>query len=556
MTKKTILIGILGSVLDSVSKKEMRWERWRPSIGICQQEELVIGRFHLLYGEKEEALCQEIMDDLAIVSPETEVIPRLIRVKDRWDFEEVFSVLHEFSRSLTFDADQEDWLVHITTGTHVEQICLFLLTESHHFPARLVQTAPPKRSRNPLEYYGGQFQIIDLDLSRYDRLASRFAVEQLESTSLLKSGIATRNEGYNRLINQIEHVAINSKTPILLTGATGVGKTRIASQIYELKRRRQGLSGPLVEVNCATLTGDMAASALFGHIKGAFTGAQSERVGFLRAADNGILFLDEIGELGLGEQATLLRALEEKRFRPVGSDREVHSNFQLIAGTNRDLTANVRNGLFREDLLARINLWTFRLPNLVERREDIAPNIEYELARFTEETGIGLQFHREALEVFLKYAVSSEAEWPANFRDLHSAIFRMGTLASGGRITMEHVMDEIARLRSGLSFSTPKIVVKTDSLLLTEEFNSNINNSDSILLQEIFGTERVATIDRADRVLLAEVIRVCRKTSSLSEAGRILFDVSRQNKKSVNDADRLRKYLARFQLHWDDIKRK
>ena len=119
-------------------------------------------------------------------------------------------------------------------------------------------------------------------------------------------------------------------------------------------------------------------STLFGHIKGAFTGATIARPGLLKAADQGLLFLDEIGELGLDEQAMLLRAVEDKRFLPVEADREAHSDFQLIVGTNRDLQLEVGRGAFREDLLARINLWTFRLAGLVERHEDIAPNLDYE----------------------------------------------------------------------------------------------------------------------------------------------------------------------------------
>ena len=142
------------------------------------------------------------------------------------------------------------------------------------------------------------------------------------------------------------------------------------------------MEGPFVEVNCATLRGDAAMSALFGHVKGAFTGAIRDRPGLLRAADGGLLFLDEVGELGPDEQAMLLRALEEKRFLPVGADKEVKSDFQLIAGTNRDLSDAVRQGRFREDLLARINLWTFQLPALRERREDIEPNLDYELEQF------------------------------------------------------------------------------------------------------------------------------------------------------------------------------
>ena len=206
----------------------------------------------------------------------------------------------------------------------------------------------------------------------------------------------TQNAAFNRSIAEIEQVAIASRAPILLMGPTGAGKSQLARRIYELKHMRRQITGPLVEINCATLRGSMAMSTLFGHIRGAFTGAAGERPGLLRAANGGVLFLDEIGELGLDEQAMLLRALEEKRFLPVGSDREVESDFQLIAGTNRTLPTAVRVGQFREDLLARINLWTFRLPGLAKRREDIEPNLDYELARWAGETGTQIRFNREA----------------------------------------------------------------------------------------------------------------------------------------------------------------
>ena len=136
-----------------------------------------------------------------------------------------------------------------------------------------------------------------------------------------------------------------------------------------------------MEVNCATLHGDGAASTLFGHKKGAFTGAAADRAGLLRTAHKGVLFLDEIGELGADEQAMLLKAVEEKRFYPLGSDREVESDFQLVAGTNRDLRTEVAAGRFREDLFARINLWSYVLPGLAQRPEDIEPNVDHLLQR-------------------------------------------------------------------------------------------------------------------------------------------------------------------------------
>jgi len=529
--RKNVLIGLLGTTLDA-GDESTRWERWRPSVSLCQHEDLLIDRFELLHQSKYNPLAKKLIADIATVSPETTVRSHLIEFRDPWDFEEVYGALHDFARAYPFDTDKEEYLLHITTGTHVAQICLFLLNESHYIPGRLIQTAPPRKrhSREP-----GEFRIIDLDLSRYDRLAQRFQVEQKEGLSFLKSGIDTRNRTFNRLIEQIEHVAIHSSDPILLTGPTGAGKSQLARRIFELRKQRRQVEGAFIEVNCATLRGDAAMSTLFGHKKGAFTGAVQDRPGLLLAANKGLLFLDEVAELGLDEQAMLLRALEEKTFLPLGSDTEQHSDFQLITGTNRDLARQVTNGRFREDLLSRINLWAFRLPGLCERREDIEPNVQYELDQFARRTGTRVSFNREAAQQFLRFAASDIAVWRANFRDLGAAITRMATLAPGGRITADIVEQETTRLTTAWS------LVETKA------------NDQEEVLANLLGQARAEQIDRFDRVQLADVISVCRQSRSLSDAGRKLFAISRQDKKQPNDADRLRKYLARFGLTWTAI---
>jgi transcriptional regulatory protein RtcR len=528
--KKKVVIGLLGPILDS-GKDSKRWERWRPTVSLCQHEEFLVQRLELIYQRRYASLLKRIIADIHQVSPETEVVPHCIEFGDPWDFEEVFGALHDFARGYPFDTEQEEYLVHITTGTHVAQICLFLLTEAHYFPAKLIQTGP---STQPEKKVMGNYTIIDLDLSKYDRIATRFNQEKKDDISFLKSGIETRSPRFNALIEQIERVAINSIDPILLTGPTGAGKSQLARRIFELKKVRRQIPGAFVEVNCATLRGDGAMSALFGHRRGAFTGALQDRPGLLRSADKGMLFLDEIGELGLDEQAMLLRAVEEHRFLPLGSDAEADSDFQLLCGTNRDLGKEVAKGRFRADLLARINLWTFSLPGLSERPEDIEPNLEYELERFSETNGNRITFNQQARKCFLAFAVSPEAHWTANFRDLNGAVRRMATLAPAGRITVEVVEEEIERLRTS--------------------WRDEVADPGNSLLQAVVGEETTARLDLFDRVQLAEVVRICRRAPTLSEAGRKLFAVSRQGKKSSNDADRLRKYLGRFNLDWEGVK--
>jgi transcriptional regulatory protein RtcR len=521
--RPVVALGLLGTTLDRSKVRAGRWNAWRPSVGLCSHPDLVVSRFELFHGAEWTPLAATIKGDIGHVSPETEVRLQPLELADPWDFEGVFGALYDFARSYPFDPDAEDYLVHITTGTHVAQICLFLLVESRVIPGRLVQTGPGGGPE-------GRYAVIDLGLARYDQLARRFEAERQEATSFLKDGIATRNVAFNALIDQIEVVALRSEAPILLTGPTGAGKSRLARRIWELRKVRRLVSGPIVEVNCATLRGDGAMAALFGHRRGGFTGAIADRPGLLREAHGGLLFLDEIGELGLDEQAMLLRAIEEKRFLPVGADKEVGSDFQLIAGTNRDLTAAVAAGRFREDLLARLDLWTFELPGLASRSEDIAPNLDHELEGAARRSGRRITFNREAAARFLSFA--ERAPWTRNFRDLNAAVERMATLAPAGRIDEATVAAEIERLER--AWRRP-----ADSDVRASRVNALLGDQ---------------PLDRFDRVQLEDVLAVCERAVSLSEAGRALFAVSRTERTSTNDADRLRKYLARFGLTFEQVR--
>jgi transcriptional regulatory protein RtcR len=250
----------------------------------------------------------------------------------------------------------------------------------------------------------------------------------------------------------------------------------------------------------------------------------------LKRADKGLLFLDEIGELGLEEQAMLLKAIEEKKFTPLGADEETESEFQLIAGTNRNLREEVKQGNFRDDLLSRIDLWSYELPSLKDRMEDLEANIDHELKRYSEKNETRTIFNKEAFKYYLEFSKSPNALWKSNFRDLNASIIRMATLAEGGRITLEIVEKETRRLRNNWSQANDQDATSIENLL-------------------------EKPTDLFDRLQLANVATICQKSKSAADAGRKLFDISRLDKTSkFNDTQRLSNFLKKFDLKFEQVK--
>src|SRR5690349_18375648 len=163
--KAAVIVGFVGTQLDA-GDGPSRWEKWRPTITLGMHEDFVVHRMELLMDQRRyAALAARVREDLAQVSPETQVVMHDTYLADPWDFESMYATLHEFCRNYPFDTDKEDYYLHITTGTHVAQICLFLLAESRLFPGRLLQTSPPRKLQSGLP---GTYSIIDLDLSKYD----------------------------------------------------------------------------------------------------------------------------------------------------------------------------------------------------------------------------------------------------------------------------------------------------------------------------------------------------------------------------------------------------
>ena len=239
---------------------------------------------------------------------------------------------------------------------------------------------------------------------------------------LKREGIVGNSPQITGCLEKVAQAA-GSDASVLITGETGTGKELFAWAIHENSRRTEK---NFVVVDCATLSGTLVESVLFGYQKGAFTGADRSREGLIRQADGGTLFLDEIGELPLAVQKAFLRVLQERRFRPLGGKEELSSDFRLVSATNRDLDRMVREGQFRSDLLFRIRSFTIELPPLREHRDDIPALVTYHVRRITERQGDKPRgFSPEFLEALAAY------DWPGNVRELVHALERV--LAEAGQ---------------------------------------------------------------------------------------------------------------------------
>ena len=248
-----------------------------------------------------------------------------------------------------------------------------------------------------------------------------------------EKSVATNDfmEGKSELARQVyNHVSLVAPTSmaVLINGASGTGKEHIARRIHLQSKRRDK---PFVAIDCGSIPKDLAASEFFGHIKGSFTGALNDKVGAFVEAAGGTLFLDEVGNLGYDVQVQLLRALQERRIRPVGSMKEVEVDVRVVCATNENLLEAIDKGAFREDLYHRINEFTIRMPSLHERRDDIMLFANFFLDRANRELGKDLTgFDAEATNLLQDYL------WPGNLRQLKNVITRATLLAQGNYITV------------------------------------------------------------------------------------------------------------------------
>ncbi len=243
------------------------------------------------------------------------------------------------------------------------------------------------------------------------------------------------NDEKIRHIYRMIRLASDSLVNVMVTGESGTGKELVADAIHALSDRRDK---PLVKVNCSALSESLLESELFGHVKGAFTGAVKDRAGKIEAAGGGTLFLDEIGEISHSLQVKLLRVIQEKTIERVGDNRPIHVDMRIIAATNRDLRALTQKGAFREDLFYRLNVFSIHMPALRERPLDIPRLCDHFIDKGNRNTGKQIKgFTKDAIRIMMKY------QWPGNIRELENAIEHAFVLTQNSMIALEDLPDTL-----------------------------------------------------------------------------------------------------------------
>jgi len=324
----------------------------------------------------------------------------------------------------------------------------------------------------PARFAGGAYKsrTVHLDgLPEMDIVSFDGVAREQESTYGAPEAKAARPEGaqepgaapiaisalFAELLRRAE-AAARFGEPVLLLGETGTGKTMVARRIHAMSGRRDG---PFIEVNCSAISSGLAESELFGHERGAFTGADKARSGKFRAAQGGTLFLDELGDLPLDMQAKLLKAIEDREVTPVGADRPVKVDARLIAATNRDLAELVRSGRFRADLYERLKVVVLKLPPLRERREDIRPLALRFLGEWNELYGEGRFLTEDALELLEAYS------WPGNVRELGNALKSAACSFASKALGPECFPEELrSSLPRGERWASPELFPRDESL--------------------------------------------------------------------------------------------
>jgi len=338
--------------------------------------------------------------------------------------------------------------------------------------------------------------VIHEEIKRIVRNALRERALRAENTILKKqieelydfNTIVGQSNAINALIHEVRKIS-DSKSNVLLLGETGTGKELFARSIHHSSSRRDA---PFVPINCCAIPENLLESELFGYHRGAFTGAVTAKRGLFEEADGGTVFLDEIGDLSLALQAKLLRVMDDREIRPIGSIQSRKVDIRFITATNRDIHKAVKEGFFREDLFYRINVITIKLPPLRERKDDILPLARHFLDKYSHDIGKPVRFIDESVQkILLSYG------WPGNVRELQNIIERAILIADSNFITQEHLPEGLMLSPSFLSESIEKALSIEE---YTKEFIVNYQKRfNERKLAELLGITRKSLWEKRKR---------------------------------------------------------
>jgi transcriptional regulatory protein RtcR len=523
--KKRVVIGLLDPNLDA-SKKQDRWGTWRPTISISQHHDFSIDRFDLIHEEKDNSLAVSIVEDLLTTTPETDIRSWEMNTATLQDFTSSLKALTDFVANYRFSIDAEEYFLHVSNLAVPAQLALVFLASKGLVPARLIQSRMPTSPEDIL----GSYEIIDV---RPGAAVDRVMGETTSSTLVdrsLKGGVETRNPHFNGTIKRMGSILTRRNQAMLIAGRRGTGKATLARRFYHAKRERSLLDGPLVEIHCQDLRpGDVS------QLLRAFTslGASElpEKANITPGPGNaGILLLRNVEHLPLEDQIAIEETLE---FGALAREMPgLPCEFQLVATTRANINDLAQQQRFFPPLAERLTTWEFALLPLADRLEDFAAYLDDEITQQFVEFSTPLRFRGPAKRKYLELATSGQASWEYNLEDLHRSISRLAIESPDEGISVDFVKQEFEKLN--------------------DEWAAETCEED---LLQIVPEEMRYQLDLFQKTQLMEVIRICVRSRSLSEAGRRLFASSRSRKKSVNDADRLRKYLQRFGLEWKNIQR-
>jgi len=374
-------------------------------------EHLGVDRVVLLASANVKERTEQTLEEIQSRHPSVVGEMHMLVLPNPTDYSAIITQVREVFHEVNKEVESPEYIVATASGTAQMHACWLLLTQSGEIPAQVVQTHPPKF----LKLGESPVKFINIGSAEFPRIQPGFAVGEDEELSIEAAcrsiGIIGEHPIFVRALDEVANLASYNEN-ILILGETGSGKEVFQKLITKMSDRS---SQKVVTVNCAGLNAELIDSQLFGHRKGSFTGAVKDALGYFDKADGGILFLDEIGEIPIGLQAKLLRAIEYGEVQPVGGDTHHTVDVMFVAATNRDLSEMIQDGDFRQDLYQRFSS-KITIPALRARRTDISLLAIHFLDQWSRNHARGKQFSPEALQALCQYA------WPGNVRELQSLV--------------------------------------------------------------------------------------------------------------------------------------